>query len=241
MLEREENLSSKLAKVRFKDTFSIMRAVIVSSNDDYPINNALISGLGVFMGTKECFVDLETENRDLVWDLDSLNQRQQAIDFVMGFENKICIYSSSVEQLYTNYNIFFPKEESRKLVILPNPYAHHDTYQGIPEAAVTATGLHIIPGGDPDKPTLQLTIPFKSGRTKYRQVPLQVGLRVINQRRPANSPLLPVVMKGDLRELDAKTPCLHLHCIHLGRLERMSALDSGSICKVISERLAVMA
>ncbi len=185
-------------------------------------------------------MDLASDNKDLVWDLDSLNQRQQAIDFVMGFENKICIYSGTVEQLYTNYNIFFPKEESRKLVILPNPYAHHDTYQGIPEGAVTATGLHIIPGGDPHSPTLQLTIPFKSGKTKYRMVPLQVGLKVINQRRPKNSPLLPVVMKGDLRELDSKTPCLHLHCIHLGRLESMSALDSNSIRGVISERLQAM-
>ncbi len=183
---------------------------------------------------------LDTDNRDLVWDLDSLNQRQQAIDFVMGFENKICIYSGSVEQLYTNYNIFFPKEESRKLVILPNPYAHHDTYQGIPEGAVTATGLHIIPGGPPHNPTLQLTIPFKSGKTKYRTVPLQVGLRVINQRRPPNRPLLPIVMKGDLRELDSQTPCLHLHCIHLGRLDKMSSLDSNSIRQVISERLSVM-
>ena len=185
-------------------------------------------------------MDLATDNKDLVWDLDSLNHRQLAIDFVMGFENKICIYSGSVEQLYTNYNIFFPKEESRKLVILPNPYAHHDTYQGIPEGAVTATGLHIIPGGDPDNPALQLTIPFKNGKTPYRQVPLQLGLKVINMRRPQNMPLLPVVMKGDLRELDSKTPCLHLHCIHLGRLERMSMLDSDSIRKVISDRLSVM-
>jgi len=185
-------------------------------------------------------VDLATDNKDLVWDLDSLNQRQLAIDFVMGFENRICIYSGSVEQLYTNYNIFFPKEESRKLVILPNPYAHHDTYQGIPEGAVTATGLHIIPSGDPENPALQLAIPFKNGKTPYRRVPLQLGLNVINQRRPDNIPLLPVLMKGDLRELDSKTPCLHLHCIHLGRLERMSMLDSNSIRKVISERLSVM-
>jgi len=187
---------------------------------------------------REHTVDLATENKDLVWDLDSFNQRQQAIDFVMGFENKLCVYSGSVEQLYTNYNLFFPKEESRKLVILPNPYAHHDTYHSIPEEALKATGLHVIPGVIKGKTQLFLTIPFRSGKTRYRQVPLQIGLRVINQQRPASNPLLPVLMKGDLRELNAKTPCLHLHCIQLDRLERMSSLERSGIQRVISDRLA---
>src|SRR5690554_6600039 len=73
-------------------------------------------------------------NNDLVWNLEAFKQRQRAQDFVLGFENKICVYSGSVSQLYTNYNIFFPKEENRKLVILPNPYAQHDNFNGIDEA-----------------------------------------------------------------------------------------------------------
>lgn len=185
-------------------------------------------------------VDLATENKDLVWELDSFNRRQQAIDFVMGFENKLCVYSGAVEQLYTNYNIFFPKEESRKLVILPNPYAHHDTYHSISESAITATGLHVIPGEYEGKMQLLLTIPFRSGKTRYRKVPLQIGLRVINQQRPKTSPLLPVLIKGDLREMNAQTPCLHLHCLHLERLQNLSGLETGGIQKVITERLATL-
>jgi len=177
------------------------------------------------------------ENNDLVWDLDAFNQRQLAIDYVMGFENKLCIYSDSVEQLYTNYNIFFPEDEDRKLVILPNPYSHHDTFNSIPEEAITATGLNIIPGEVVGKEGVYLTIPFKSGKTRYRAVPLQIGLRVINQQRPDGHPLLPVLVKGDLRELEAKTPCLHLHCINLSKLEGLSGLDVSSIRSVISERL----
>ncbi len=182
-------------------------------------------------------MDLATDNKDLIWDLESFNQRQQAIDFAMGFENKLCVYSGSVEQLYTNYNIFFPQEENRKLVILPNPYAHHDTYQGISERAVSATGLYILPNIKDGKIELFLAIPIKSGNTRYRKVPLHVGLRVINQRRPPSRPLLPVLMKGDLRELDAKTPCLHLHCIHLHKLDQLSTLECSGIQKVISDRL----
>ena len=97
---------------------------------------------------------VSSDNKDLIWDLDAFNQRQKAIDFVLGFENRLCVYSSSVDQLYTNYNIFFPKEEDRKLVILPNPYIPHDTYNGIPATAVTPTGLTILPGLMRDKPIL---------------------------------------------------------------------------------------
>lgn len=182
-------------------------------------------------------MSIANDNKDLIWDLDAFNQRKKAIDFVMGFENKICVFSSSVEQLYTNYNIFFPKEEDRKLVILPNPYIPHDTFNGISTKAVTATGLNIIPSMLNGKAALFLTIPFKGGEKKYRNVPLQMGLKVVRQQMPASKPFLPVLMKGDLRELDASTPCLHLHCIHLDRLVDHSELERKAIQKVIEQRL----
>jgi hypothetical protein len=184
---------------------------------------------------------METNNNDLVWDLAAFNQRQRAIDFVMGFENKICVFSNSVEQLYTNYNIFFPREEARKLVILPNPYAHHDTFNGIPESAVTATGMEIIPEIFKAKLTLFLRIPFKRGAVKVRTVPLQMGLRIVQQQCLPERPFLPVLMKGDLRELDASIPCLHLHRIHINRLTSHSILEKNDIQKVIQKRLADLA
>jgi hypothetical protein len=184
--------------------------------------------------------DLKNDNKDLVWDLESFQQRQKAIDYVMGFENKLCVYSDSVEQLYTNYNIFFPKEEDRRLVILPNPYAHHDVFQGLSEDAVFATGLNIIPGETLGKDGLFLTIPFRSGRNRYRAVPLQVGLQAINKNRPADKPLLPILKKGDLRELDSKTPCLHLHSVNLDKMTDLSQMERKSIQDVIIDRLNCM-
>lgn len=179
-----------------------------------------------------------SENKDLIWDLDAFHQRQQAVEFVMGFENRLCVFSSAVEQLYTNYNIFFPKEEDRKLVILPNPYAPHDTYNNIPTEAVIATSMEIIPGIIKGKTGLMLRIPFRSGTVKYRSVPLQMGLSIVRQQRPANKPFLPVLMKGDLRELDASTPCLHLHTIQLDKLTEHSVLERAGIQKVIEHRLS---
>ena len=179
------------------------------------------------------------ENRDLVWDLDAFSQRERAHAFVMGFENRLCVFSNSVNQLYTNYNIFVPREEDRKIVILPNPYAHHDTFNSIPEEAVFPTGLHILPGKGPGQP-LMLSIPFKSGKIRHREVPLQVGIRLVNQSRPEDKPFLPVLMKGDLREMNATTPCLHLHAINLDKIPGLSALDRAGVQRVIVERLAAL-
>lgn len=175
-------------------------------------------------------------NNDLVWDLTSLNYRDLAREFLLKLENNLCVYSSYVEQMYTNFEILMPKGENHKLVILPNPYAYHDTYSHIPEKAVRATGLQVVPrrGG------LFLIIPFIRGAKKYRAVPLKIGLDIINKRRPSNRPLMPILMKGDLREIDQSFPTLHLHEIVVDELQHMSQLDVASIQGVIKDRLDML-
>lgn len=178
-------------------------------------------------------------NNDLIWDFNEFKQRQLATQFVKRFENKLCVYSGSVEQLYSNYNIYFPEDEGRKMVILPDPFAYHDTFQGVPEDAIQVTGLTIVPGELIGKKGLHLTIPLKidSGKQQYRVVPLHAGLRAIITRRPAEKPFLPVLMKGDLREIENKIPALHLHCIRLDRLGGRSALERSDIKQIISQKL----
>lgn len=92
-------------------------------------------------------VDLsKPQNQDLIWDLDSMARRELAERFIQLFENRLCVYSESVSQLYTNYNLHFPSESGRKMVVLPNPYAFHDTLHGIDAVAVRKTGLCVLPG-----------------------------------------------------------------------------------------------
>ena len=176
-------------------------------------------------------------NIDLVWDLNAFSHQSVAAAFVKRFENKLCIYSGSVRQLYSNYTIYFPEEEDRKMVILPDPYAYHDTFQGVPQEAIIMTGLTIVPGEMLNKQGLFLVIPFKGEGKKSRIVPLHVGLQAINKRRGPDNPLLPVVMKGDLREMQRSTPALHLHCIQLDRMESRSEMERSGIRRVISEKL----
>lgn len=180
-------------------------------------------------------------NPDLAWDLDDFSQQERATEFVMRFETTLCVYSPSVAQLYTNYNICFPQEWQRKLVILPNPGAFHDTYQNVDISAVARTGLLIIPGELVGKEGLFLT----NGKADAngdrqlggKQVPFEAGMRAIMKKREGEDPFLPVLIKGDLREFEQSWPVLHMHRLRLPMLGNLSELDRSSIHNVVNEKL----
>jgi hypothetical protein len=176
-------------------------------------------------------------NPDLAWDLDDFNDRQRAMDFVMQFESTLCVYSPSVEQLYTNYNMFFPKESERKMVILPDPNAFHDTFFYIQSQAVVATGLYIIPGELIDREGLFLANVKEDRSLGDRKIPFELGMRAISSNRPEDDPFLPVLAKGDLREFDGSWPVIHLHRIKPKVLAEISELDRTSLGNVIAEKL----
>jgi hypothetical protein len=155
----------------------------------------------------------------------------------MQFETTLCVYSVSVEQLYSTYNIYFPEEYDRKMVILPDPAAFHDTFNGIVPEAVTVTGLYIIPGELIDKPGLYLANVNKDRTLGNRRIPFEAGLRTIMKNRAPEDPFLPVLAKGDLRAFEQSWPVLHLHRIKLDALSERSALDRTNIQNVVLEKL----
>lgn len=172
------------------------------------------------------------QNEHLVWSLEKVSDHQRATRFVMQFQKTLCVYSGPVQQLYSNYEIIVPEDNARKLLILPNPYAFHDTFNHIPENAVKQTGFLILPN---DSGALLLHIPLKDGSSK--EVPLKVALNAIRKRQRPDDPFLPVVTKGDLREFKKSQPALHLHRVVLPILTKQSDLEKRSIQKTIEERL----
>lgn len=177
------------------------------------------------------------ENLDLAWDLDDFNNSQRAMDFVLQFETTLCVYSPSVEQVYTTYNMFFPKEWERKLVLLPDPSAYHDTFFNIENNAIAATGLYIVPGQLLNRQGLFLANIDENRNMGKRQIPFEAGMRAIMKKRPANDPFLPVLAKGDLREFEQSWPVMHLHRVKLAILNQLSELDRNSLANVITEKL----
>ncbi len=179
-------------------------------------------------------------NADLIWDLEKIHQHKRAVNFVKKFENRFCVFSSSVRQLYTNYSVFFPEEANRQLVILPDPYAFHDTFNHLNPDAVQSTGLHVIPGNLIGKSGLYMIISHRNKNVRSVPIPFQEGIRQILRRSNSEDPFLPVLMKGDLREFNDQLPCLHLHRLRLQNLTALSSLDQESIRTVITDKLMTL-
>lgn len=177
------------------------------------------------------------DNPDLAWDLDDFSHRQRAMDFVTLFEDTLCVYSPSVQQLYTNYSVFFPQEWEGRLVMLPDPAAYHDTFFHIDPEAVVRTGLYVIPGELIAKQGLYLANVDQDRSLGKRQIPLEAGMKAIMRQRPQDDPFLPVLAKGDLREFEHAWPVMHLHRLKIKVLERISDLDRHSLSAVINEKL----
>ena len=177
----------------------------------------------------------KSTNTDLIWEFRESDKRNIAREFIAHFANKLCVYSGAVGQLYSNYEIFFPREENGRLVILPDQFSYHDTFQGLPEAAVKPTGFYIVPKIKSSKKEMLIRLPIKTRDQNFRDVPIQIGLHFIN--RQLKSPILPVVVKGDLRELDHNMPALHLHCIDINQLTLLSKFETDNISKIIIGRL----
>lgn len=177
----------------------------------------------------------------LIWRLSHFENHKRAINFVQQFQDTLCVFSGPVQQLYTNYEISVPEQDDRSLIILPNPYAYHDTFNGIPEEAVKETGITIIPGDLLGKEGLYMTLPMRdsSGQRVMRNVPLKVGLLTLMRQEKPEAPFLPVITKGDLRSFRKDDPCLHLQRIVPQMIRERSSMEVSSIQRVIREKLQV--
>lgn len=175
-------------------------------------------------------------SKHLIWDLDEFENHERAAAFVRQFQDTLCVYSGTVEQLYTNYDVSVPRDLEKSLIILPNPYAFHDTYNRVNEEAVRPTRFVIMPGELAGGKGLHIRIPFTN--RKSRTVPLATGLRALMRAyEDEGDYFLPVITKGDLRAFRADLPVLHLHRFLPSELTNVSPFDASTMRKSILYRL----
>ena len=179
-------------------------------------------------------------NLDLIWDLDRLEQRELAQRFIRLFENRLCVYSESVSQLYTNYGLHFPAELGRKMVVLPNPYAFHDTLNHISPYSVRNTGLCVLTGQyHGHNGLLQARLGAQGEMLQAR--PFKSALaQIISKLKQNGDVFLPVLMKGDLREFDQRMPYLHLHRLQLTQLPHLSAFERNDLQQTVTRKLLML-
>lgn len=177
-------------------------------------------------------------NNDLIWSLEAFNKRDLAKEFVKRFESRLCVYSPSVKQIYTNYSLEFPSGHLSRMVVLPNPFAFHDTFNNVNKEAVRDTGLFIVPGALFSKSGLYVIVKFKNQSVNPAPIPIRQALKRMVRTGAQDDPFLPILIKGDLREFDVDTPCLHLHRIKLSELFSCSDFEKSNIKKAAFKKMA---
>lgn len=175
---------------------------------------------------------------DLAWDLDAITDRCQAIAFLQRFENRLCIYSAYAQKLYSHYSFVIPQTAEGGITLLPDEQAWRATFHDIPAQAVEPTGVHILPGETLGQAGLYLRVPSENRLVASKELPFRAGLKLLVQRYQARGePFLPVLIKEELREFEARMPSLHLHRINPARLSQGSPVDIAGIERAIVEHL----
>lgn len=179
-------------------------------------------------------------NKDLVWTLGGNSFPEQTFGFLKRFEAALCLFSGTVSQLYSNYEIVHFGHDGRKLVALPNAFAAHDTFNNIESDAVEPTGLYIIPTEvtNMQTPEKGLKLVYRCSKTgKPKSIPLQDGLEKVRQKYLPKEPFLPVMINRDLKSLNGKIPAMHLHRLRVAKLDNISDLMKMDISKTVEDKM----
>lgn len=181
-----------------------------------------------------------TLNRDLVWTLGGNVFPEAAFGFLKRFETALCLFSGTVSQLYSNYEIVHFGHDGRKLVALPNAFAAHDTFNNIESDAVEPTGLYIVPTevANLSSPEKGLKLVYRCRKTGApKSMPLHEGLDKVMQKYLPNEPFLPVMINRDLKSLNGKIPAMHLHRLRVTKLSNISELMKNDISKTVLDKM----
>lgn len=163
---------------------------------------------------------------DLHWSIEEMRTKETGKQFLLNLAQFLPVYSPALRQVYSDYDTYFTKSA---VVILPDPIDFTSTYSHIPEPAVKATGilLHPTPKG------IGVNMRFKNRKTLT--LPLPKAFQLI--RNQLNGPFLPVIKRGDLRDFDQLTPCIHLNALALGRAKTLSRFERLDIAKALDSRV----
>ncbi len=179
-------------------------------------------------------------NSDLVWNLGNHKFTEAAFGFLKRFESAMCLYSGSVHQMYSNYEILHVQQERNTVVALPNAFAAHDTFDNIALESVIPTGLFIVPD-EFSQNTISdtgLNMMFRCKRSKsVKTLPLAQGLEKAREQLFPNEDFLPVMINQDLRALKNSIPVMHVHHLHINYLADVSPMVRSNISRTVIEKV----
>ncbi|MGI0115761.1 hypothetical protein [Zooshikella sp. RANM57] len=181
------------------------------------------------------------ENPDLFWDISSITNKSKAIHFFQSVSSSFCVYSPTVEKIYSNFEVILPRDHNSGLIVLPNPFAFHDTFNRVNEEAIKSTGILLFPGEVFQRKGLIICL-TQAKTKKIQHIELDSASIFLNRLylRRFNTPFLPILLNGDLKEFKANSPYLHLHRFDPTAVTELSQFEIKSISNTINERFQAM-
>jgi len=172
------------------------------------------------------------KDEQLVWELDALSDPDRAGRFASRCRKAFSVYSPQTTQIYARYEILIPTGGPRRLLIMPNRHAVQDIFARIPSGAITPTNLFVKAGeGNEIHMVMQMT------NQKQHVLPLDVGLKLVQQKLGPNNPFLPVLAKGNLREIEPAVPVMHLHRLQLDKIDDYSEEERFSLSRILQDNI----
>jgi len=160
-----------------------------------------------------------------------------------AFKNGLCVFSSSVRKVYTNYSVHMPNRSNLNestLVILPQFQAFHDIVNNISEDAVESTSCRILPGQAINKKGTYLAGKMK-GCHSASVLPLATAIKAIRLGAYEDGRFLPLLAYGDLKEMPSKNiPYLTLHRINMDKLSHLADFEKDMLEKTVLRNLGLL-
>lgn len=177
-----------------------------------------------------------TENFEILKNLKEIEDSLNVFKFLQAFENKLFIYSPSVEKIYLNYSFIFPNKDSNNIAILPNHKDEISKVHNIPLKYISKKHyISVMPADiiDSSGTVVKILNSEKMTPSKYFHIELDILKKINKEIKEIHShDFYPILLTNGIRTLHNYLPVIDVYHLDLIGLEKdgyISSLDLFTI------------
>lgn len=179
--------------------------------------------------------------KDLVWTLEGISNRVEAIQFLMLFEDTFPVYHPYMEQIYFRYSFVIPPRSNQ--VIVEPSFQLHERLCKVSEDDFGPRRMHIIPGDVVGKSGLYMRS-LRQGRGRYTRTQINklgTAIKALHFEATLKGELvIPVFSKQAIREYDEGMPNMELSLYDLQSNKNLSPFVRDAIVSAVFERIVAL-
>lgn len=181
------------------------------------------------------------DTRKLIWTLDGITNCEEAVQFVMLFENTFPVFHPYMQQIYFRYR-FVVQEENKQLIVEPD-WDLHERLAYVSENAFTDRRIHILPGDVIGREGIYTRAPKTKKRRASRSVTSKLGttIKALHyESRLQGEQVIPVFSRQAIREYHDGMPNMELSFYDLRCNDRLSPFVRETILNTVFDRILAL-